>query len=183
MAGFADDLLLDRATSNHDLGDFERARATGLAEAERGLSGQLTAIERLADRRDEEQNVAKAETAALKSTDLDASQFERQTRSLGATARQRAGARKQFSLSRSLARATAAGRERRLSTGMAKAAGRTAASFSDLLRQQRQRAESQLAGEFTTGKIDEIDRASKKKSSKYALIGKILGFGASFIGG
>jgi hypothetical protein len=168
------------ASPRSDIEELERiAGREGRATDER-LSGELAGIGAIASRQGEEAAVADASAAAQRASDNDAAQFERATRGMDLSPRQKKSASRRLGLTRSLNRAAAAGDTRRGFTDRSKAAASAGSGFSDALFSQRVTARTGLATAEGARISAEAQRKANKKASTIGLIGSVVGAGLAF---
>ena len=144
------------------------------------LGTAVDAIQRVSDRTDETRRAGEASARAGASVDRDAAQFERATRGLDLSDRQKRAAKARFSLRRAVAEASASGEARRGATDRAKAANRAGGGFSDLLFSQRLQGESDIASAFAADTAAAAERKANKRSGLIGTIGGIAGSALAF---
>jgi len=163
--------------------DFNRLEVIAPNEggaADRGFERGFSGIERIANRTDEARNVADADDRAKRRSSADEAQFERATRGMDLSDRQKRSAGKRFSLARALNRARATGSVRRDSTDQAKNALSIGQGFSDALFGQRLAGETEIASSYMTEKMAADQRKADKKSSIIGTIGQVAGTALAF---
>lgn len=174
------DLNGQQFTAANDFNRLEIINPNEGPGVDRRVDRQLSAIERIADRTDETRNVAEADARAKKRTANDEAQFERASRGMDLSDRQKRSAGQRFGLARALNRARATGDVRRGSTDRAKAALSTGTGFSDALFGQRVSGETELASAFMTEKMSADQREADKKSARIGVAGQVIGSALAF---
>ena len=179
-----DDLQLPAGTqftARSDLNRLEVAGANRLEGSSRGLTNALSGLDRVGTRQNEATLVAEASDRAARNSENDKGQFERATRGLSLTDRQKRGATKRMSLARSLNRAQATGDTRRAVTDRAKGANKAGGAFADMLFGQELDAETSIASAYMTKQAAIASERGAKKSSRIGFAGQIIGTGLALV--
>ena len=167
-------------TPQNDLNRLEVIGANESQGAFEQVQRQVRGFEGIANRVGESDAVAKASAAAKRSSDLDAAQFERASRGMDLSDRQKKSANRRLGLARSLNRADAAGDTRRGFTDRAVAAMSQGGSFADALFGQRLSAETGIASAFMTKQVNEAQNRAAKRQSTLGAVGTVVGGALAF---
>ena len=167
-------------TPKNDLNRLEVINANEGAALDNRLRRQISGIEDIADRVGEDQAVAKAGQDATTRSRLDEEQFERSTRGMDLSPRQKKAAGRRMGLARSLNRASAQGATRRGFTDRAKAAQSMGGGFADAIFGQRVAGETAIASSFVSKKAAKDQARADKKSSSLGVVGSIIGGALAF---
>lgn len=172
-----DDLGLGNSqfTSDNDLDRLSNIQANeGFALDER-LRTQIQGLQDVASRKGEGEAVEKSASQSEAASDRDAAQFERSTRGMGLSDRQRKSSTQRLGLRRSLNRATATGNTRRGFTDRADAAASMGGGFADALFGQRVAGETAIATASVKERAAADQARADKKSSQMGTAGGIVG--------
>jgi hypothetical protein len=173
-----DDLQLPAGTqftAQNDLNRLEVTAANQIEGSTRGLTNALAGIGRVGNREGEAELVADAAERAKRASENDKAQFERSTRGLSLTDRQKRAATKRLGLARSLNRAQATGEARRGVTDRAKTANAVGGSFGDALFGAELSGETAIAKAYMTRRAAEAQSKANKKSSTLGFLGTLGG--------
>ena len=162
------------------LGRLENIAANEGPANDARLGNQISAIEDIANKKGEEQAVAKASEQAGVRSRLDAEQFERKTRGFDLSPRQQKSANRKLGLNRSVNRAAAAGAERRGFTDRAQAAASAGGGFADAIFGQRLAGETSIASAFVSDKASKDKARADKKKGTLGLVGSVIGGALAF---
>jgi hypothetical protein len=159
----------------NDLNRLEVIAANEGGALDSRLRNQLQNIQRISDRVGEGDAVDRASDLARRAGDNDKAQFERSTRGMDLSDRQKKAASRRLGLRRSLNRAGAAGATRRGFTDRAKVANSVGGGFSDALFSQRAAGETAIAQAFAGRRAGEVGERADKRSSENSGIGTVIG--------
>jgi len=176
------DLLNNNQTFGiaNDLNRLEIINSNEGGAVDDRLNRQVRAIEDTTNRVGEDEAVAKAGQDAENRSRSDDAQFERATRGMDLSDRQKKSAARRQTLSRALNRASAQGATRRGFTDRSKAAASQGGGFADAIFSQRVAGETAIASAFVNKKAaDDQARAERKKSS-IGVVGSIIGGALAF---
>lgn len=184
QGGFGpDELGIQRGTTftaQNDLNRLEILNANEGPAVEERLGRQLRGIEDVANRVGEDKAVAEAGQDADTRSGLDAAQFERSTRGMDLSPRQKKAAGRRLGLARSLNRARATGATRRGFTDRSQAAKSTGGGFADAIFSQRLAGETSIASAFVTKKASEDQAKAQKKQGFLGAAGTVIGGALAF---
>jgi hypothetical protein len=167
-------------TGGDPIDELAASAGNELLRSGAGLSEQAQALFDIEGRVGERGRVQEARAAARRGVDVDAGTFERQTRGLDFSPRQKAAARKRVGLARAIAQASAAGDVRRRGRDRAEAVRRISGPFADVLFGQRIEAEADEANIFGQKVAAREERTAKKKGSVIGAVGSVIGGLLSF---
>lgn len=167
-------------TADSDLRRLEIINANEGPALEDRLNRQLRGVEGMVDRVGEESAVAKAGQDADTRSRLDAAQFERATRGMDLSPRQKRAAGRRVGLSRALNRASATGSVRRGFTDRSKAAAATGGGFADAIFGQRVGAETGMATAEVVRQASRDKESADKKSGIISAVANIAGAALAF---
>lgn len=145
-----------------------------------GLSEQVQQLQLIEDRVGEGAAVERASARSGRSSDRDAAQFERATRGLDLSDRQKRSSSRRLGLARSLNRAGAAGATRRGFADRSRAASQIQGAFGDALFGQRIDAETGISSAAGVKESAKLRRKANKTSSTLSTLGTLAGFALSF---
>jgi len=167
-------------SANNDLNRLEVVAPNELPAIDDRISRQTGAVEDIADRVGEDAAVSKAAQDATTRSRLDEEQFERSTRGMDLSPRQKRAAGRRLGLARSLNRAQATGDVRRGFTDRAKVAMSQGGGFADAIFSQRLAGETNIASAYMTKKAAKAQERSQKKSGALGAVGSIIGGALAF---
>ena len=170
---------------------FTNAPSNGLQELEvmamneqpgieNRLRSEIASIQGTADKTGEQQALAQATISSERASANDEAQFERSTRTLDLSDRQKRVASRRQGLSRALNRARAAGATRRGFTDRAKAAESMGGAFADAMFGQRLSGTEARASAWTQKEGAGILNKANKTASTISTVGKIAGAALTF---
>lgn len=145
-----------------------------------GLVNSFNSIISTANQDGRQVAIADARRQSRAETDVDIGTFERKTRGLDLSDRQKSAARKRGGLARVIAAADRVGSVGRGFTDRAKAARQAGSGLSDQLFGQRVQQEASDANIFGSKTAAAANRKANKKTAVIGTIGKVLGIAAMF---
>lgn len=165
---------------NNDLNRLEVMNANEGGAADDRIGRQLGVVESMVNRVGEDQAVEKAGLDAATRSKRDAEQFERSTRGMDLSPRQKKAASRRLGLARNLNRASAQGATRRGFTDRSQAAASMGGGFADALFGQRAFANTNIASAYMTKKASDAQARADKKSSTLGMVGQVIGGALAF---
>jgi len=178
--GFLEEFTRGGFTSQNDLNRLEVIGANESQGAFEQVAKQVRGFENIANRVGEDKAVAKAAADSDTQSTNDAAQFERATRGMDLSPRQKKAAGRRLGLARSLNRASATGAVRRGFTDRSKAALSQSGGFADALFSQRLQGETGIASAYMTKKASDAQNKAAKKQGQLGAIGSIIGGALAF---
>ena len=145
-----------------------------------GIQKGLAELTSITDREGEDAAVATAGAGANLRSRLDSEQFERATRGMDLSDRQRKAAGRRLGLARTINRASAQGEVRRGFTDRSEAAASSGASFGDALFAQTEGGETGIIGAAQTLKTARERASASSKAGTMGAVGAIIGGALSF---
>jgi len=167
-------------TANNDLNRLETIAPNEGIDAIDRAGRQIRRVEDIANRVGEDEAVNKAGQDAETRSRLDEAQFERSTRGMDLSPRQKKAAGRRLGLARSLNRARATGAVRRGFTDRSKVAMSQGGGFADAMFSQRLAAETGIASAFMTEKAGKEQARAQKKQGTLGAIGTVIGGALAF---
>lgn len=158
-----------------DIGRLEQLAGPLVGPNLAGLTDSISNLEDIENRVGEEQGVREAAFVSGRSSDRDAAQFERATRTFDASERQQRSANRQLGLARKLNRARATGATRRGFADRSKIASQVGGSLADQLFQQQISGARQISSAAGAKKQAKIARDAAKKSGLISTVGTVAG--------
>jgi len=165
-----------------DIQQLETISANELSRTRSGAQNQVAdSLVGIANREGIEKQAAEARGLAGQASDVARGEFDRRTRGLALTDRQKMGANQQLSLNRAVSQADAGTNARRGMNRDALAASRAGGAFDDIAFSQQMAGLTGLANAEGQRRIREAQEAANKQSSKNAMLGTVIGIGASIL--
>jgi hypothetical protein len=164
-----DDLGLDPSRQfgiSNDLNRLEVIAANEGQGLDRRLRGTLDRLKRVSDRTYEGDAVEDASARAARGSANEAAQFERSTRGMDLSDRQKTAAARRLGLRRSLNRAAAAGGTRRGFADRAKVVNAQGGRFSDALFSQRAAGETAIGQAWAGRRSGEFQERADKRTQE-----------------
>ena len=172
---------IDMDAAGSDQRALERMLPLEGRRVKQRLEDQFQLLEDTAGRVGEDDAVASAQARAEQDAKNRAAQFERSTRTMDLSDRQKRASTRGLGLTRALNRASAGSSVRRGFAERSKEAGRIAGSLSDALFGQRLSSTEALAGSEAQDQATSAQRKAAKKGAALSTLGTVVGMAAMFM--